>query len=311
MPGADPSGLHVQRALHLKTFPAFAQLPLETLSVLADPCEDLRFDEGQVVLSKGHPAEALHFILEGEVEVRKGHEILRRMHAREAVGGLAVLTGSAVDAVAAAPTHTLALAREALFEVFEDHPDIRTAVIRALARTLLNHLRKGADRAHTELPFGGASRPDLRDLPFEASDGLALENLLALFGAFSFAGVTVSATADLAREVRPVELRPRARLWSRGDPANDVWIPMAGALAARTEAGEQLRVTPGAVLGALDAIAGLPRWTSAEAAETTRALVLTADAILDTAEDHPSFAFGLIRALARAIQRRSRGKHAR
>lgn len=302
MPGADPSGLHVQRALHLRTFPAFAQLSPETLAMLAEPCEDRSFVAGETILDPGQPAPALHFIIDGEVEVRDGAKVARRMHGREAVGGLAVLTERPAHAVASQPTYTLALAKSDLFEVFADHPEIRTAVIRALARTLVNRLRaRAAGGEAVNLPFETGPEPELGPSPSGA--GLDVAHLFALFRAFAFAGATVTATADLTREAQTERLEAGAPLWALGDPAGRLWVPTQGTLVATTDAGDQFRLGPGAVLGALDALGAVPRWTFAEAETAVEGLVLTADAVLDTAEDHPNFAYGLIRALARAVQR--------
>lgn len=303
MPGADPSGLHVQRALHLRTFPAFAQLSPETLAMLAEPCVDKSFPAGHTILSPDRPAEALHFIIEGEVEVRRGREVVRRMHGREAVGGLAVLTEHPAHAVASQPTHTLALSKADLFEAFADHPAIRTAVVRALARTLVNRLRASGPRAELlELPRAHAPQPNFDGLG-PTNGSIDVGHLFSLFRAFAFAGATVTATADLAREASRERVPAGTSLWALGDPATKIWVPTSGLLMATSDAGDQMRVGPGAVLGAFDALGGVPRWTFAEAESDVEGLVLTPDAVLDTAEDHPTFAYGLIRALARSVER--------
>lgn len=311
MPSIDPSGLHVQRALHLRTFPAFAKLSPEALATLAEPCREKTFEEDEQVMRPGGPAQALHFIIEGRVQVLSGGEVVRSMQAREVIGGLALLTEDpdGVHAVAAEPTRTLALARADLMEVFQDHFEIRSTVIQALARTLVHRLN---DKTI------GPATADLRPAPpaaegatFETSPASRLsgphevifEHLQYMMRAFAFADVTVSAAADLAREADIQDAEAGATLWAQGDSAHGIWIPVQGQLRVEPEDGPVCHVGPGQATGLLDSLAFVPRWTRVIAQTAVRALVLSPDAVLDMSEQHPALAFGLLRSLARSVAR--------
>ena len=64
------------------------------------------------------------------------------------VGGIAALTGSTagLSALAVTPTVTLELSKDAMEDVFEDSFPIFLAVLRALARDLVEILRRGPPR---------------------------------------------------------------------------------------------------------------------------------------------------------------------
>ncbi len=311
MPSIDPSGLHVQRALHLRTFPAFAKLSPEALATLAEPCREQTFASGEQVMRPGGPAQALHFIIEGRVQVLNGHEVVRTMRGREVIGGLALLTEDpqGVHAVAAEATRTLALARADLMEVFQDHFEIRSTVIQALARTLVHRLNdRTIGPATADLrpapPPADASSVELAPAPqVSGPHEVIFEHLQCMKRAFGFAHVTVSAAADLAREASLQSAEAGATLWAQGDSAHGIWIPVQGQLRVEPEDGPVCHVGPGQATGLLDGLAGLPRWTRVLAQTPVRALVLSPDAVLDMSEQHPALAFGLLRSLARAVAR--------
>lgn len=291
-------GGHVRRALHLRTFPAFSRLPPEALAVLAEPCVFRTFEPGEALLVPGRPVEALHFILSGAVEVFEGGARVRTMGAREAVGGLGLFDPrpEGVDARALRRTETLALSRKDLEAVFEDHPEIRAAITRAVARTLRNVL------ARDRVPHVGLTSPGRREAsarPFEAQD--VVEWMRVLVQAFAFCNVTVAAAADLARDAREARSGPGEHLWRVGERATELLVLAHGEVEACVPGGVALRIGPGEVTGLLEALAEEPRWYDLVGVTPIRALALRPDVLLDVADEHRDLASGLLRALAHEV----------
>jgi CRP-like cAMP-binding protein len=97
----------------LRSSPAFAGLPEETLARLAAVASEVEVPAGQVLIEHNAPASGLYVILEGRVAVHAPDEDLERGPG-EVVGELAIARDSARNARVSAitPVRVLSIARE-------------------------------------------------------------------------------------------------------------------------------------------------------------------------------------------------------
>ena len=78
-------------------------------------------------------------------------------------------------------------------------------------------------------------------------------------------------------------------------------VIVRGTVRAETLNGLSFQFGPGDLVGALDTLAGTPRWFNARAERSVIALSLDRDALLDLVEDQAEVGFDVLRMLARVL----------
>ena len=98
-------------------------MPTEISTILAESTVERRFSKGTHIHTQGRPATTIHYIVRGEVEIRRNGAAIRQMGSRMIVGGLSALAedDQGYDCVALQDTTTLALQADDGQEIFEDH----------------------------------------------------------------------------------------------------------------------------------------------------------------------------------------------
>jgi len=96
----------------LRTLPIFAPLPAPALEGLARSVEHVRVAAGEAVIREGEPGDRFYAIADGEVEVRKGGELLGTRGRGEGVGEIALLRDVPRTATVTARTDVLLFALE-------------------------------------------------------------------------------------------------------------------------------------------------------------------------------------------------------
>src|SRR5690349_12850567 len=196
--------------MRLGAFPVFADLEPAALAALADLGRETFHRAGATLQRRGVPARDVHYIVEGEVEIRPRSGPAIRVGPLGVINGLSALAGvaRADDVVAVADTTTLSFTREDQADVFEEHFEILVRVLREAAGAHLDAL--GADRGSAGVQER-AARPSS-----EVATGLTAR-LAALRAAPPFDGAPLEALAELARDAPEARHPAGERLWRTGD----------------------------------------------------------------------------------------------
>lgn len=280
--------------MRLGAFPVFADLDPAPLAALADLGRETFFRAGATLQRKGVPARDVHYVVEGEVEIRPRSGPAIRVGPLGVINGLSALAGVARsdDVVAVVDTTTLSFTREDQADVFEEHFEILVRVLREAAGAHLDALREDRqDAAAPERPV----RPSNR-----VTSGLA-SRLAALRAASPFDGAPLEALAELARDAPEARHPAGERLWRAGDDPGWSLAILSGQVAGIVDGGGELAFGPGTAAGVLDTLAGRPRWFDAVAVTDVVGLRIDGGALLDLLEDHADMALRILRSIARDV----------
>ena len=130
----------------LRTLPVFSGVSAAALERLASESAELEARAGRTLIEHGHPGSGLFVIEKGvvAVETPDGHV---ELHAGEAFGEIAVLSGARRTARVRAKTDVrcLAIGRAALDDLLREHPEVGDR-LRALAEARLKDLARRSSR---------------------------------------------------------------------------------------------------------------------------------------------------------------------
>ena len=141
-PRPMPSAMEI--AVQLQDVPAFDRLSTQQLIALAELLQEQRVLEGERIYGAGEEGPSLYFVLEGEVELRRGGLVLERSGDGSFFGELSALDGvpRSADAVAITATRLLRLDRDDLLRLLEDAPGLAIG----LAQRLSTRVRRLEER---------------------------------------------------------------------------------------------------------------------------------------------------------------------
>jgi len=268
----------LERLMVLKGLPYFGGLPARYLAVLAEHAREVHFRRGEVLFRQGEPVPAIHALVRGEVRVSRQGEPFRRFRERDAVGviGLLAQTAEGVEAVAQTEGISLALSRDVLFDIFEDHFAVLDHVLRRTAEILSDERRRlGSNARYT--PVATMLSPQRRlDL---------LERIFVLQKALPFTVDSPDGLGQLATMTREVRHDAGEVLWREGDETDRFLVLVSGKV-EHSRRGETLTASSGHALGIVDVVAQRQRLHTATVKEPIVALSLDAEALLDVFEDH-------------------------
>jgi CRP-like cAMP-binding protein len=285
----------LERVMLLHSFRPFSSVPAAHLAGLADLTTDRFFPAGTAIHREGTPVEEIHYLIDGEVEIRRRGRTLRRLGARSIIGGLAALAGlqDTADVIAVRDATTLCLHREDQFDLFDEDFELLVQAVRAVTGAFLD-TRRGAGPGAGFLAAGPAAAP--RRGRLDLVEKLTQFRRSALYGS-----ARVEELAQLARDAPEVRFSAGETIWARGAPAMSHLLLVSGeigALAAATAGDQRFRLTDGAVAGALDSLAARPRWFDATAMTDVCAIQVQVGTLFDVFEDHVTMALGVLQVLA-------------
>lgn len=228
------------------TFGPFAQLAPEARAALEAATSPVAFAAGATVLREGDQAEEAYAVLRGRLRVLLGEHLapVGTLVAPALVGELAVLDRSPRTAtvVATERVEAVRIPSEALRAAVSADPAF-AAELRAFADVRLANtfLRRSS-------PFA--------DLPSDT-------------------------VAELAAKMRAVTLAPDEVLVREGEPGDDAYLIRSGELVVTRGEGSELRqltvLGPGALLGEVSVLTGVPRTATVRARTEVRAFRLAGD----------------------------------
>ena len=286
--GVDPMLSIFEKILHLRRETRVSSaVSAGQLSVVAGEMRDRAFKAGSVLMREGEAPVAAYFLVRGQVRVsRRGHVL------GEVGPGAAVVSRDALGLGAIATTDVLALEldRDTLADIFEDLFPLLLETIKETSRRHLDFIRK-LKQVPEQLP---AIHPE----PFLPGQLNFVERLLLLkTPGGPFERSSVDALAEIAQSARYRSIGPGTTLWSEGERSGTACLIVSGAIAcasSRDGGPVQFRAGRGSAIGALESIAGLPRWHDAVAETHAEVLENDLDNVIDVFEDNVEMAMDFL-----------------
>ena len=288
-----------------------AHLPiaLRRLSVAAEHMRERAFPLGAVLAREGEPMASCHLLVEGRMRVSRRGTVLGEAEPGALVGLEALLSQDhlGLGAVSATDVLTLQLDADTLLGILGDHFSLIHNATQAAARRLLALMRRrpGLREASTGLSFPMPGHDDSAGLLFPPAGRQMnlIEVLLFLrTPGGPFERSSIDALAELAATVTQVPFEAGHVFWREGDPANRLSLVVEGSVACSSGSGgapSSFRVGPGRPLGALESMAGEPRWYDAVAETSGVLLDEDVDGLIDLFEDNTDVALDYLAWLSR------------
>lgn len=286
----------LERVLLLRTFGPFVDLAPAHLAAMAEMAEDRFFPAGTEIQPEGVPVRDVHYIISGEVEIRRAGRPVRTLGERSVVGGLAALAQveDSAQVVAKTDVSAFSYSQEDQRDVFEDDFEVLVRIMRSVARGFLEARRLSG--------IGGGFQPDDETAPMPRAPLGLVDKIAFLRRTGPYQQARMEAVAELAQESPEVRFAAGEELWKAGDPSGVSLVMVAGVVTGT--AGEQtFRFSTGSIVGGLDSLAAVPRWFDATAATDVVAIQVNYGVLLDLLEDHTEMAMDLLRALASNVLR--------
>lgn len=145
----------VERLFFLRHGSLMGSLSLRAVAELAHSVEEVRYPVGATLWREGEPADAMLFIVHGEVVVRPAHgRWVERGLPRGVIGALSSTAGTPRrgTAVAAAPVVGLRASREVFADVMEDHFELAIRILEELAEQHADLQDRAGAAAHRADP---------------------------------------------------------------------------------------------------------------------------------------------------------------
>ena len=251
---------NVERLLHLRRGAIFGTLRPELLAVVAEAARPRVFRKGEALQLEGERVSAAQFLIEGRVHLARAHDPIGHGGPGTAIGeiGMIARAPAALSATAETDVLTLELDAEAFLDLCDDHLGVLRHALREICGRIIDDWQRLPPGTPAQLgrPSRVPAAPGLCDLDL-------VERIFQLRNFATFDRASINALAELARSLSEVHLSPGERLWSEGEPARHVVLVLAGQAEGSSRAGFRVQAERGASLGALEAIAGRPRWYEA------------------------------------------------
>jgi len=284
----------VERLFHMKKAPMLGTLPPYLLSLLADASRPRVFRKGQLLLREGERPGAAYFLIEGRLHLERGGKVVGHGEPGTSLGGIGLIARAPAPVTATADSDalTLELDADSVLDLLEDNFGIVRHFLRETTGRIIDgwqRLPPGTPPAFAR-PFNTGATGH-RDLDF-------VERIFYLRQVVPFERASINALAELARGLSEVHFAPGERLWSEGEAARHVVLVVAGRASCSSRGGFQLLAGPGASLGALESVAGRPRWYDALVESPLTGLSSEIEVLFDIFEDNLDMALGFLTAMS-------------
>lgn len=135
----------IEKALFLKGVKLFETMTADQLRILSNISKEVQVTGGEVLFEKGDPCDYLYVIVEGQVEIvndpgSPNEEVLAVLGPTASFGEMALFgtTGRSAAARAAQDISLLAIEKDPLLLLIQEHPTISIAIIEQLA-SIIRH----------------------------------------------------------------------------------------------------------------------------------------------------------------------------
>jgi CRP-like cAMP-binding protein len=254
------------------------------------------FDRGREVAREGEPLASCYLLVRGRLHVSRRGVVLGQAEPGSLVGLEALLSQDemGLGLVAASDVLALELDADTLLGILGDQFPLVHQAIRGAARRLLALVWR--------LPgSGGESSRLLGPRPAGRLMNLVEVLLHLRTPGTPFERSSIDSLAELAAAVTQVRFRQGQVFWRRGERAARLAMVVDGSVACTRldDTAASFRVGPGRPLGALEALAGEPRWHDAVAETEGVLLELDVEALIDMFEDNVEIALDYLAWLSR------------
>ncbi|MCZ7683598.1 MAG: cyclic nucleotide-binding domain-containing protein [Sandaracinaceae bacterium] len=132
----------VERVFYLRQSRALPRARIDATTALAEAARELRVEAGEPLFRIGDPSGAMIAVIGGRVDARSADGQRFTFGAGDMIGGLDTFAGVPrwYEAEAATALTALVLDRDEILDVWEDHPDLGIAMLRAVSTSLLDLL---------------------------------------------------------------------------------------------------------------------------------------------------------------------------
>jgi CRP-like cAMP-binding protein len=296
---SEPNLSTVDKLLHLgRVAWPHATIPvaLQRLSVAAEQMRERAFDRGRELAREGEPLASCYLLVRGRLRVSRRGVVLGEAEPGSLVGLEALLSQDemGLGLVAASDVLALELDADTLLGILGDQFPLVHQAIRGATRRLLALVRR--------LPgSGGESSRLLGPRPAGRLMNLVEVLLHLRTPGTPFERSSIDALAELAAVVTQVRFRSGQVFWRRGERAARLAMVVDGSVACTRldDTTASFRVGPGRPLGALETLAGEPRWHDAVAESEGVLLELDVEALIDMFEDNVEIALDYLAWLSR------------
>jgi CRP-like cAMP-binding protein len=246
------------------------------------------FKAGSALIREGEIAAAAYSLVRGDVQLSRRGQVLGQVGPGATIGFSGIISRDrlGVGAIAITDVLTLELDGETLLDIFDDQfPFLLEAIRDSSCHHLdfiksMKQLPEQLESSHRE-PF-----------PFERMD--LVERLIFLrTPGGPFERSSVDALAEVAQSARHRSVEPGTTLWTEGDHAGHASLVVKGTIAcasSRDDGSVRFRAVPGVAIGALESIAGQPRWHEAVAETQVEVLEFDVNDLIDVFEDNVEMA---------------------
>ena len=118
----------------LKRVPLFAGMTDRAIEAISALATEQPVADGEAIVVEGDPGDAFYLLVEGQVDVTRRGESIRRLGTGDFIGEIALVDGRTRTATATAvgPVRTLVVRRDAFLELMDRHPAVRLGILMAL-----------------------------------------------------------------------------------------------------------------------------------------------------------------------------------
>jgi CRP-like cAMP-binding protein len=118
----------------LKRVPLFAGMTDRAIEAISALAAEHAVADGEAIVVEGDPGDAFYLLVEGQVDVTRRGELIRRLGVGDFIGEIALVDGRARTATATAvgAVRTLVVRRDAFLELMDRHPAVRLGILMAL-----------------------------------------------------------------------------------------------------------------------------------------------------------------------------------
>ena len=282
----------LERALFLKAFPYFEELPPATIASLASHTEERSFAAGETVHEPGARPRQIVFLAEGSATLEyPGCE----PNVIDAPGGLGLIAYFAgrdpfPTTRAIGPTLALVIPVHSFLQILEDDFVLFTTLARNGGRLVRDH-------AGRRLPEPGFPGPAMRET-YAVLD--LVQRLVTARKAPFFEGSNLTVVTELLRYQEPRVVEAGESLWLEGASVDSMALVLDGAFVSKGATGETVHPA-GAMLGGWEIFSFDPRRETATATVSSRIIEIDRTLFADVLEDHFDFALDYLGKLCRRV----------